>query len=333
MNNTPDDFLFTTISKLTSCHSNDLLEQTLLNSIMQVKDIHQANLYQVFNQQGRTEKRGVKQQDLFWLQVPDGNKPKGHIKESLEQSLYIRGDNCSMFYQNVTGCFFFVKGRIGISQILHLQGLSSSSLIAQICRLIEIYGNIKLMLDTLTRDVLTSLPNRQAFNRALKHFENIRTFDRKKDRNSQPFLAIIDLDHFKHINDSYGHLMGDEVLIHFAKLLRSSFRYSDFVFRFGGEEFTLILNDIDKDRAHILLERFMEQVRNYAFPAVNRLTVTIGYTGVYELVAAADLIEQADKALYYGKMNGRNAAHLWQDLVKEQLIHTKPVPTGKIEIF
>ncbi len=109
MNNTSDDFLFTIISKLTNCHSNDLLEQTLLNSIMQVKDIHQANLYQIFNQQGRTEKRGVKQQGFFWLQVPDGSRPKEHIKESLEQSLYIRGGRLFNVLPECNGVLFFRK--------------------------------------------------------------------------------------------------------------------------------------------------------------------------------------------------------------------------------
>ena len=103
MNDTSDDFLFRAVSKLTSCHSSDILEQTLLSSIVQVKDIDQADLYQVFNQQGQTETRGIKQQDLFWLQLPSGGRPKGLVKESLEQFLYTPGaeDGRSMFHQNI----------------------------------------------------------------------------------------------------------------------------------------------------------------------------------------------------------------------------------------
>jgi diguanylate cyclase (GGDEF)-like protein len=116
----------------------------------------------------------------------------------------------------------------------------------------------------------------------------------------------MDIDHFKRVNDRYGHLYGDEVLLLFARLMGNCFRYTDFLFRFGGEEFVALLTYADETGAHTALERFRTTVQAYDFPRVEHITVSIGYCGIDDDSLAPSLIDMADRALYHAKHHGRN---------------------------
>ncbi|HNF78389.1 MAG TPA: GGDEF domain-containing protein, partial [Thauera aminoaromatica] len=118
-------------------------------------------------------------------------------------------------------------------------------------------------------------------------------------------LAVLDIDHFKRVNDTFGHLLGDEVLLRFARIMEHSFRYNDRLFRFGGEEF-LVLMRTDETGAGLALERFRAAVEAYDFPCVGRLTVSIGYACAAGAPLAPDLVDIADQALYSAKREGRN---------------------------
>ncbi|MDO9142236.1 MAG: GGDEF domain-containing protein, partial [Methylobacter sp.] len=124
-----------------------------------------------------------------------------------------------------------------------------------------------------------------------------------------------DIDHFKQVNDDFGHLYGDEVLLTFSQLMGKCFRYNDFLFRFGGEEFVVILNLACRNTAMTIFNRFRESVANYHFPTVGRITVSIGLTRVDGVSMPTTQLDHADKALYYAKENGRNRVVLYEDMI------------------
>ena len=165
----------------------------------------------------------------------------------------------------------------------------------------ELYSNQIRLLDSRERDHLTGLLNRQTFS---SYFNT--SVCSSKDNDLQCWLAMLDIDHFKRINDTYGHLFGDEVLLHFARIMEKTFRYTDPLFRFGGEEFIVLLNCQNQDSAGIALERFRKAVEDYDFPGVGKITVSIGYAGCEANALPTSVVDHADQALYYAKQHGRN---------------------------
>jgi diguanylate cyclase (GGDEF)-like protein len=157
-------------------------------------------------------------------------------------------------------------------------------------------------------DALTGLPN----NRAVQ--DTIKRMVAQAGRNLSPLsAALLDLDHFKRINDAYGHSRGDEVLAAVATVLRSSLRESDFVGRYGGEEFLLLLPDTGRDEAVIVAEKVRAAVASLGLSEISQpVTASFGIAAVPDDAADGDtLIRAADRALYAAKGNGRNRVELF----------------------
>jgi len=186
--------------------------------------------------------------------------------------------------------------------------------------LVKIYQNLLNLHDSKERDQLTRLPNRQSFERRL--FDVCEYFHEHKIKDSLvgkgSWLAMLDIDFFKKVNDNFGHLYGDEVLLHFSQLMENEFRYNDFIFRFGGEEFVVILNLLDMQAAHAVFERFREVIEQFSFPAVGQVTVSMGVVHIDSQSLPASLLDQADKALYFAKETGRNKVVFYEDMDIEE---------------
>lgn len=119
-------------------------------------------------------------------------------------------------------------------------------------------------------------------------------------------LLMMDVDHFKRINDEFGHQAGDDVLRIVCELIHDSIRGSDQLFRVGGEEFCLVaMVDGEKD-AHALAEKVRQVVESHTFPEIGRLTISIGIAGFEEGDSQESIYARADAALYEAKNNGRN---------------------------
>lgn len=196
----------------------------------------------------------------------------------------------------------------GPNRALLLQGRFDESNVELISNLTELYKNLVGLHDSKERDTLTRLPNRQSFDRRLmqicEYYQQQPLVEPEFSKSS--WFAMLDIDHFKRINDNFGHLYGDEVLLTFSQLMEKHFRYNDFLFRFGGEEFVVILNLCDRVNAESVLDQFRKAVETYAFPTVGRVTVSIGMTHVDTAVMPSILLDRADRALYHAKGNGRN---------------------------
>jgi diguanylate cyclase (GGDEF)-like protein len=149
------------------------------------------------------------------------------------------------------------------------------------------------------------------------------------------YFAMLDLDRFKRINDDFGHLYGDEILVHFANLMRATFRAADQLYRFGGEEFVVVFGVAPPDHSgEGTLERFRAAVERYPFPGVGQVTVSIGYTRISDpSTPTAVLIDRADEALYYAKGQGRNRVCYWEGLVESGKIAAKAPGKRDVTLF
>ena len=127
-------------------------------------------------------------------------------------------------------------------------------------------------------------------------------------------LLMLDLDHFKQFNDTYGHITGDKALVKVAEILKKDLRDIDTVARYGGEEFAIILPGVDEKLALRTAERIRKDLENYRFKVVNgkfRLTLSIGISIYEKGIGGEEMVERADKALYWVKQHGRNQTKSW----------------------
>lgn len=159
-------------------------------------------------------------------------------------------------------------------------------------------------LDRLARtDSLTALPNRRVLEERLEDELH------RSARSRRSFaLAIVDLDHFKAINDGHGHAAGDEALQAFAAALRAHARQADFVARFAGDEFAVILIDVDPLKARAILDRMLEAIRGIRVLSGVKLSASVGVALSYPVDSAETIMERADSALYRAKQAGRDRA-------------------------
>lgn len=177
----------------------------------------------------------------------------------------------------------------------------------------RIHENFLRLLFEADRDMLTALNNRRKFD--LRLFNLMAAQLQAPSENHSCTLALLDVDHFKRVNDQFGHMVGDEVLLLLAQLMQQSFREDDSLFRYGGEEFAIIFQGLPSAEAAVALERFRQRVEQYAFPQVGRLTVSLGFTRILPQLLPGQLVEQADRALYYAKTHGRNLVCSYEELV------------------
>jgi diguanylate cyclase (GGDEF)-like protein len=206
---------------------------------------------------------------------------------------------------------------------------------------LRFYANYLSLLDYSELDTLTGLLNRKTFDEL---FERLVTADASgavaqsgKERRAAAaddsvWLAVVDLDHFKRINDNFGHLFGDEVLLRLGNLMRAVFRKQDLLFRFGGEEFVVVLRPTLGYDASPAFERFRAAVEAHEFPQVGRVTCSLGYVRVQADVMPTELLGRADRALYYAKNNGRNQVCGYEDLVAQGLLEEAGAAVTDIDI-
>jgi diguanylate cyclase (GGDEF)-like protein/PAS domain S-box-containing protein len=147
-------------------------------------------------------------------------------------------------------------------------------------------------------DELTRLPNR----RALRDRLDLLAAEGARGRKFS--VAIVDIDHFKKVNDTHGHATGDEVLVAVAKALKDSIRRSDMVARMGGEEFCVVQTDIDVDLMTMLTERLRAAIEAIAEPV--KITASLGVCHSSKTIEPTALLHHADQALYGAKRDGRN---------------------------
>jgi diguanylate cyclase (GGDEF)-like protein len=208
------------------------------------------------------------------------------------------------------------------------------------------YRHLQELVNENERDALTRLLNRKSFDQnflAMAVAPQATLVQASKEEppggrrmhaveQQRCWLAIVDIDHFKRVNDTFGHLLGDEVLILVSRLLRDNFRSDDRLYRFGGEEFVVMLNTPRGDLAARALERLRQKIENFNFPRVGHLTVSIGFTEVKASDTPNGAFERADECVYHAKSHGRNQTVAYDSLLKSHIVET-PQPASEVEFF
>ena len=206
-------------------------------------------------------------------------------------------------------------------RILLLEGVQDSLSPFVSSTLLKGYRYLYFGLQRALTDMLTGLLNRGALDDHLLRY--IQVSHERRQKNPSRCLAMLDIDYFKIINDSHGHLYGDEILVRIGQLMRAAFRIEDHLFRYGGEEFAVILEDIELFEAQRSLNRFLKQVSEESMPVgVGTVTLSAGVTQIYPPELPGEILSRADRALYWVKANGRNKLGVYERLVEEGLLDT-----------
>jgi diguanylate cyclase (GGDEF)-like protein len=229
------------------------------------------------------------------------------------------------------GAFLVTRSSAGIPEQLAL-----------ISGFAAIYRNYLIILRDAARDTLTGLKNRKTFD---ENFSRIVTNSRHLDiafagnrrgnhlAGEHHWLGMVDIDHFKRINDSFGHIFGDEVLLLLAALMRKAFRGEDLLFRFGGEEFVVMLAPTPYESALAAFNRFRATVAGFPFPQVGRVTVSIGFVRIHPDDVPSVVIGKADKALYFAKEHGRNQVQSFEVLIADGRLEADGIVESEVELF
>ena len=204
---------------------------------------------------------------------------------------------------------------------------------------LKVIHNHQSLLDTSQRDLLTGLLNRQTFDETflgaslptgLPMAED--ACERRRSIGDTWWLGVVDIDHFKQVNDRFGHLIGDEVLVLVARLMRQTFRQYDRLFRFGGEEFIVMVRCPHEAGALVAFERLRTTMQAYVFPRVGQVTVSAGVTLVQQTDSPSAAFSRADEAVYQAKRQGRNQVLSHAALVAQGVLTTTS-HEGDVEFF
>ncbi|MCF6203131.1 MAG: diguanylate cyclase [Methylococcaceae bacterium] len=320
------------IIDLTANKDYVLLTRTLIKKLKNIQGVHKVNLYEVY---GNIDNKSTKKLllkdvlDILSTLIPFYQRVKQY--PSPEQ---IKSENYQGLLRNDIQQTVFPIHNIANAQrilVIDWQNINPENW-SYVLSLLKVYSNLLKIIDEKDRDQLTGLLNRHTFDNNLENIINHSKLQSKKARNNDKnsWIAILDIDHFKQVNDKYGHLMGDEVLLLFSRLMLSEFRYSDILFRFGGEEFIIVLTGCDRKGAETALNRFRKTIETYRFPQVGKITVSAGYIFLDSIQSPNTLLDHADQALYYAKETGRNKVVYYNAIasILDQVSHI-----NNIEIF
>ena len=228
---------------------------------------------------------------------------------------------------------------VGVLEV-HTEAVLDDAAQRLIQSVLRIYSNFQALLDYSERDTLTGLLNRKTFDnsflKATAESAPAPAGSAGDRRTVEPlgshWLGVIDIDHFKRVNDNHGHLIGDEVLLLLARLMLSGFRIHDRLYRFGGEEFVVLMRCETTAHAAHAFERFRGNVEKYPFPQVGQITVSIGFTEVTPGDTPSAAFERADKAVYHAKGHGRNRVCGHADLIASGEL-TEAAKVSDVEFF
>lgn len=319
--------LYTKLVDLTGYQDANLLRSSLLSSIQILSNNVDIRLYDY-----------TPNSNTFWTY----NDSIGSCS-ALQQELDTQQLNRAMSHEGsdvlfipASGYILFIyqKHKLIAGMFVANQDLDSD-IIAKIQALNAIYANQLFWLHRCNHDQLTNLLNRHAFDENMNQLvlQSSKPQTTSSEGTQSNYLAMIDIDHFKSINDQFGHLYGDEVLVLIAQIMRESFRDSDLLYRFGGEEFIAIALNLSEQSAITIFNRFCEKIAATDFPQVQHVSVSIGLTKLDVSNPISQVIGDADRALYYAKDNGRNQVQLYEQLIVSGLLEGPINTTGDIDLF
>jgi diguanylate cyclase (GGDEF)-like protein len=345
---TAQEKLLQSIIKITSQCDQDSLEFNLVSALAELMPIRHASLYRCINEDidyliEETICLDFQKNNLFELK--QFRQREIRIIETTEKLLQCIQTKKS--YWSDHGTWFLapiMRGNTVAGVILLESDQKLSGYHSLFNDVIRIYENYLFVLIEGELDTLTGLRNRRTFDKQLgkllktndiaghkKIKSNSDDERRQLIQESANWLVSIDIDHFKRINDNFGHLYGDEVLLLLSQLMKKIFRDTDLLFRFGGEEFVIILTSTTEKNAFLALERFRKMIADYNFPQIKQVTLSIGYAQINSDDFPVTILDKADKALYFAKQHGRNLVCCYENLISQGKL--QDIITHETELF
>jgi diguanylate cyclase (GGDEF)-like protein len=345
-----DDRIFKSVIEITEQKDLDSLESSLIATLAELCELSEISIIRIFDHDYRHRvEESIRldiirdshgKRDYQWNTQGDFIKPD----ESLIKCIETKQKSADSFSGKFLCYQFPIIAAKEVIGVLRLCGSSiSNDSLLLIEGFVKIYENYLFILNESERDKLTGLLNRRTFDKKLARLLQMQReaggkveaqqARRALHKGATAWLVIIDVDHFKAVNDKFGHVYGDEVLLHLSRLMKSFFRSSDLLFRFGGEEFVLVLEPIPKKMADTKLNAFRHAVSEYQFPLVGNLTISAGYIAISEADYPLTALDNADKALYHAKSNGRDQIACYEDLVLGGVLKEVEKEVGEVDLF
>ncbi|MBV8665635.1 MAG: GGDEF domain-containing protein [Burkholderiaceae bacterium] len=340
------------LGKMTAIRDTYLVEQSLLRTLGPLLGVLRTSLY-------RLDERGLIARALHYSRSVERDEAGlQRIVENIEEvrsgrditkpmfdlfeSVSLLGKPCSRRNgADLTMCYPLLGGDALCGYfVFERDHEATPAEAAMIVGVLEVFTNYYALLDTSQRDKLTGLFNRHSLELNLDRLwpllsarqqENQESDARRLGAPRSYWFGVLDIDHFKKINDTYGHIIGDEVLIVVTRLLEKNFRNSDLLYRYGGEEFIAIIAADDLASAALAFERVRQAVDSFHFPQVGHVTLSCGYCEADPSVLPQEVISRADRALYEAKRDGRNRCHHYATLVQQGVL--QEVTTGTIDLW
>ncbi|WP_101758851.1 GGDEF domain-containing protein [Oceanicoccus sp. KOV_DT_Chl] len=321
------------LERLTGFRDRKLIQQSLVNTLLELVPSYGHRLYDV-----KWKQDGLDVELLVEAIKPEISS-SAEISEPLmvimRQSIESRQAIKSESDHGVTVVIpLRIQGELGV-EVLVQECIKLDDEQSELTHgLLHIYSNFLSLVKEHIHDHLTGLLNRATLDQKINNIIN-HTGPVAGRRRKEPdyWLAVIDIDRFKIINDNHGHLFGDEVLILLAQLMKETFRDVDNCFRYGGEEFLVLLQVEDGLQAKAACQRFCDAVASHRFPQDLSVTVSIGFVQITDQENVSSIITQADRALYFSKQNGRNQSNSFEELVAAGKLLFGPKADDGVDIF
>jgi len=267
---------------------------------------------------GRGTVESLATRDL-WLECIDGGEPRLNVRAcgGCEILFPLHGDNGHV---------------MGLVEVFGPRTPEPRELML-INGVLQIIRNHLALLDYGERDTLTGLLNRKTFEAQFEKLRRELAFAVQAGAGNC-WIGVLDIDHFKSVNDTYGHVIGDEVLLLVSQIIQRNFRGEDRVYRFGGEEFVVLLRNTPEPATASVMERLRAAIEAHRFPQLGRVTTSIGWTRIRPFDSPAAATARADAALYHAKQQGRNRVFQHEVLVaRGEIGDETPALEHEIELF
>jgi diguanylate cyclase (GGDEF)-like protein len=341
------------LASLTAVRDFELLEMGLLKSLEEMLKLRSIKLLTISEQNGSYAIRGYERDadgvsracHETGLLDPLPQGISSSVWGAIEQAKATRRRVALIGEESFDAVYPLLANDMILGYVLIAEGSQPNSLEYQLVEgVLRVFHNYYALLEESQRDNLTGLLNRKTFDDKIGRLIELmatgepgsfRGNERRRRQELGPpsWLAVMDIDHFKQVNDSFGHIYGDEVLILVSQIMKRSFRADDLLFRFGGEEFVAIVSAHDCAAARAAFERFRSAVEHHAFPQVGRVTISIGAVCLAGLGTATGLLGNADKALYHAKRSGRNRLVFYEELIADGMVQEISVSPGTVDLF
>jgi diguanylate cyclase (GGDEF)-like protein len=354
----PADHAIDQLAALTAQRDREMLDVSLAQGVMELLGANSVGVYRLLGQEGEARHwmcGGLARpgqltiSDSPWADVDTLSREADHParQQVLNSRALTQSELPCTTVEDASHRFVAVLplmvelGSPGVLEV-HTDKPLPPGALRPIQTLLKVFANFQNLLESSQRDSLTGLLNRQSFDatfmKATMPIVEEGAAERGgSERRTAPvtgyWLGVVDIDHFKRVNDGFGHLIGDEVLVLLARIMRQSFRHYDRLYRFGGEEFVVLLRAGSEEDAMGAFERFRLHVMGYPFPQVQHVTVSIGVSAVQHHETPNGAFSRADQAVYQAKHQGRNQVLCYEAEVRSGAMQSEQSHIGDVELF